>query len=427
MQGLRERLALMVCVSLGTVLFFSLAIVSASERATTWVLGPFVRPPDAQPIIAPKKDSIFQRPGAAPVHWEILHTFNPAAIVRAGKIYVLYRAEDDSGEMKIGGHTSRIGLAQSEDGVHFSREAQPVLYPADDDQKAREANGGCEDPRIVEAEDGSYVMTYTQWNHKTFDAAIATSKDLRTWTKHGPAFAKAFGGRYQDLQYKSAGIVTRLVDSRLVATKINGKYWMYWGEGEIHLATSQNLIDWEPMEDSPGHPKVVLARRKSFFDSKFPEVGPPPVLTPRGIVVIYNGKNADTDRDTSLPPETYSAGEALFSETDPTRLLGRLDQPVLKPELPFERSGQYVAGTTFAEGLVYFKQKWFLYYGCADSLVGVAIGAYPGWVAGSTPEALDCVIAGRRGRRMHPTHPDVTVVTFNPLQITDLGLLHATK
>jgi predicted GH43/DUF377 family glycosyl hydrolase len=64
-----------------------------------------------------------------------------------------------------------------------------------------------------------------------------------------------------------------------------------------------------------------------------------------------------------------------LSGTNPTILLARVDQPVLKPELPFERSGQYIAGTTFVEGIVYFKQKWFLYYGCADSLVGVAVGA----------------------------------------------------
>lgn len=375
-QAPQPRRAWKLCFCAGTALFFSVAMLSAGEEAATWVLGPFVRPPDAKPVIAPKRGSIFQGPGARPIHWEALHTFNPAAIVRAGRIYVLYRAEDDSGEMKIGGHTSRIGLAMSEDGIHFKRDASPVLYPADDDQKAREWEGGCEDPRIVEAEDGSYVLTYTQWNHKTVDSAIATSKDLRTWTKHGPVFAKAFGGRYQNLQYKSAGIVTKLVDGRLVAARINGKYWMYWGEGEIHLATSQNLIDWEPLEDCPGHLMVVLARRKSLFDSKFPEVGPPPILTPRGIIVIYNGKNAETDGDTSLAPGTYSAGEALFSGSDPTQLLAQVDQPVLKPEQPFERSGQYVAGTTFVEGVVYFKRKWFLYYGCADSLVGVAVSAH---------------------------------------------------
>jgi predicted GH43/DUF377 family glycosyl hydrolase len=368
-----------VFLSLAVVALASVAMFSAKNPNASWVLGPFVRPPDAAPVITPNKDTVFQTPGLPPVHWEILHTFNPAAVVRNGKIYVLYRAEDDSGEMKIGGHASRIGLAESDDGIHFKRDPDPVLYPADDSQKAREWPGGCEDPRVVEAEDGTYVMTYTQWNHTSVDAAIATSKDLHTWTKHGPMLGKAFGGRYLNLQYKSAGIVTKLVDGRLIATKIKGKYWMYWGEGEVHLATSQNLIDWEPLEDAPGRPKVLLAGRKLRFDSKFPEVGPPPILTPRGIVVIYNGKNAETEGDPNLAVDTYAAGEALFSAKNPTKLLARLDQPVFKPELPFEKSGQYVAGTTFVEGLVFFKQKWFLYYGCADSLVGVAISSHPGF------------------------------------------------
>jgi beta-1,2-mannosidase len=43
--------------------------------------------------------------------------------------------------------------------------------------------------------------------------------------------------------------------------------------------------------------------------------------------------------------------------------------------MPFERSGQYAAGTTFVEGLVFFQSRWYLYYGCADSLVGVAINS----------------------------------------------------
>jgi predicted GH43/DUF377 family glycosyl hydrolase len=353
------------------------ATLEAGDEAASWRFGPFTRLADARPVIAPDKSSIFQDPVKGPVHWETLHTFNPAAIVRNGKIYVLYRAEDDSGEMKIGGHSSRIGIAESDDGIHFKRDATPVLFAADDDQEAREVNGGCEDPRIVEAEDGTYVLTYTQWNHKSVDAAIATSRDLRIWTKHGPAFAKAYGGRYKDLQYKSAGIVTKFVDGRLLATRIKGKYWMYWGEGEVHLATSQNLIDWDPVEDGHGHLKVVLRKRKGRFDSKFPEVGPPPILTSRGIVVIYNGKNAEEDGDPALAVQTYSVGEALFSATDPEKMEARLGQPAFHPELPFEKSGQYVAGTTFAEGLVYFKGKWFLYYGCADSLVGVAIASSP--------------------------------------------------
>jgi predicted GH43/DUF377 family glycosyl hydrolase len=73
----------------------------------------------------------------------------------------------------------------------------------------------------------------------------------------------------------------------------------------------------------------------------------------------------------SLGPNAYAAGEALFDARDPAHLLRQMETPVLKPEMAYEKTGQYVAGTTFAEGLVYFHDRWFLYYGCADSLVGV--------------------------------------------------------
>ena len=191
------------------------AIALSASAVQEW-LRPFTRPSTGNPVLVPNRDSVFTDPILnARVHWEALHTFNPAAIVRNDKICLLYRAEDDSGQKMIGGHTSRIGLAESTDGVHFVRHPAPVLFPANDDQKDREWPGGCEDPRVVEAEDGTYVVTYTQWNRKTTAAAIATSPDLVTWTKHGPMLAKAKNGKYARLQYKSASIVTRLVHDRL--------------------------------------------------------------------------------------------------------------------------------------------------------------------------------------------------------------------
>ena len=347
---------------------------TTTQPLPKWALGPFVRPAGINPIIKPNPDSTFSDPirGEA-VHWEALHTFNPAAVVRKGKIYVLYRAEDDSGEMKIGLHTSRLGMAESRDGLHFTRSATPVFYPDNDDQKENEWPGGCEDPRITESEDGTYVLTYTQWNRQTFRVGVATSKDLMHWTKHGHVFAKAYGGKYDNLRYKSSGIVTRLHKGRLIAAKIEGKYWMYWGEGTIHLATSRDMVHWDPIEGKDGKPLELIGARPGKFDSAFPEVGPPPVLTRDGVVLLYNGKNSGDNGDTSLGADAYAAGQALFDAHDPRKLLGRLDKPFYKPELPFEMRGQYQGGTTFVEGLVYFKKKWFLYYGCADSLVGVAV------------------------------------------------------
>ncbi|HTU51081.1 MAG TPA: glycoside hydrolase family 130 protein [Acidobacteriaceae bacterium] len=353
---------------------------SAAVAAEPWQIGPFTRPAEGNPVVKPNPESTFMDPVLkTPVHWEALHTFNPAAIVKHGKVVLLYRAEDDSGKMGIGMHTSRLGMAVSSDGIHFTRRAAPVFYPADDDQKANEWPGGVEDPRLVETEDGTYVLTYTQWNRKIARLAVATSKDLIHWTKYGPAFQEALGGKYASRWSKSAGIVTRLDEKkgRLIAAKIEGKYWMYWGEGTVYLATSADLIHWTPVENGSGGLQVLLAPRPGRFDSSFPEGGPPPVLTKYGIVLIYNGRNAEKDGDPKLGPFAYSAGEALFDTHAPAKLLARTDEPVLKPELPYEKTGQYAAGTTFSEGLVYFKGQWMLYYGCADSLVSVAMAPHP--------------------------------------------------
>lgn len=367
-----------VRVLCGTVFaWLCCATLLAQPASSAWVIGPFSRPTSGNPVIAPNPASVFDDPiRHEAVHWEALHTFNPAAIVRNGKVYVLYRAEDNTGEMQIGMHTSRLGLAESDDGIHFTRSATPVFYPAEDGQKDREWPGGVEDPRIVESEGRMYVLTYTQWNRKTYSVGIAASRDLVHWTKYGPAFEDAAGGKYANLKYKSAGIVTHLDKGRLIAARIRGMYWMYWGEGAIHLATSPDLIHWKPVEDAHGEPVELLRSRAGHFDSTFPETGPPPILTKAGIVLIYNGKNAQQGGDPSLGPNAYASGEALFSFDDPSRLIAQTGAPVLKPEMPYEKTGQYTAGTTFAEGLVAFHSQWFLYYGCADSLTAVVISPH---------------------------------------------------
>ena len=364
----------------------ALGLSAQSVPSPVAAIGPFTRPLPA-PILVPQPASTFTDPiTQQPIHWEALHTFNPAAIVREGKVVVLYRAEDNSGSMQIGGHTSRLGLAMTTDGLHFIRLPAPVFFPADDAQKSREWLGGVEDPRLVEAPDGTYILTYTQYNRQTYTIGIATSPDLLHWQKHGPAFQGSANGRYDLLQYKSGGIVTTLVTNpgqvpHLVAAKINGRFWMYWGEITVRLASSLDLIHWTPVEDPATHTAIeVLTKRPGHFDSSFPEVGPPPVLTAGGIVVLYNGKNDPAHGDPALGPSAYAAGEAVFAADDPAHLLSRADTPILKPEKPWEKTGQYTAGTTFAEGLVLFplagKSTWLLFYGCADSAVGLATAPY---------------------------------------------------
>ncbi len=75
--------------------------------------------------------------------------------------------------------TSRIGLATSADGLHFTRSPAPVLYPGPDAFRSLEWEGGCEDPRVVEDEKGTYYMTYTAFDGRMARLLIATSTDLQ--------------------------------------------------------------------------------------------------------------------------------------------------------------------------------------------------------------------------------------------------------
>lgn len=336
----------------------------------SWHIGPFQRADDVNPILAPTSDSLFRCPlQDKDIHWESDHIFNPAAVVRDGKVYLIYRAEDNFGD-GIGMHTSRLGLAISEDGKHFRRNGTPVLFPNNDEQKDFEFPGGCEDPRVVENEDGTYVMTYTQWDRKVATLAIATSKDLLTWKKHGYAFKD--DPNFQRKWSKSGSIVCRREGDKLVATKINGKYWMYWGEGTIQVASSEDLLTWHRVVDNKNEPIHPVKPREWKFDSTLAEPGPPAILTRDGIVLLYNGKNDTEFGDQSVPPRAYSAGQILFDANDPTRVISRTDTPFLTPQRDYEKSGQYSGGTVFIQGLVPFKGQWFLYYGTADSAIGVA-------------------------------------------------------
>ena len=103
-----------------------------------------------------------------------------------------------------------------------------------------------EDPRIVESEDGSYFMTYTAYDGKTARLAIASSVNLFEWIKHGLAFKDE---KHRDLWSKSGAIVAELKGEKVIAKKIEGKYWMYFGDTNLFLATSDNLKDWDILED----------------------------------------------------------------------------------------------------------------------------------------------------------------------------------
>ncbi|MES2777734.1 MAG: glycoside hydrolase family 130 protein [Bacteroidota bacterium] len=355
-------------------LFAQTATPKPIEKLPDWALGPFVRPVGGNPVIAPDSTTSFYDPmQKKKLDWESNDTFNPAAAVKNGKVYVLYRAEDKTG-IKIGSRTSRIGLAESADGISMKRTGKPVLFPGTDGQEEFEWTGGCEDPRVAVTEDGTYLILYTQWNKKTPRIGSATSKDLVNWKKHGPVFQDAYNGKFHNIASKSASVLTTMKNGKLVITKFKGKYWMYWGENHVYAATSDNLVDWKPVVEENGKLKELVSPRRGYFDSHLTECGPPAILTDKGIVLLYNGKNlSGANADPNYTANSYCAGQMLFSKEDPSKFITRLDKPFMVPTDSFEKSGQYPAGTVFIEGLVYFKNKYMLYYGCADSRVAVAV------------------------------------------------------
>lgn len=339
----------------------------AARPDSSWVMLGFEKADANNPVLGPVDTLRFRCPiRGTEVNWAEKDVFNPATVVRNDSLFLIYRAEDVVGRFA---GTSRLGLAVSTDGLVFYRYPEPILYPDEDSLKRWEWEGGVEDPRIVESEDGRYIMTYTAYDGDKARLFVASSDGLFHWRKHGSAFG---GSKYRDMWSKSGAIASRRKGGRLVAEKINGKYWMYWGDKNIHLATSDDLIRWQALEDEKGELKTILPFRPGYFDSDLVEPGPPALITDAGILLIYNGRNFGPVMAPGLPEGTYSAGQALFDAGNPQNLIQRLEHHFFHPEKPYEITGQ-VNNVVFLEGLAFFKGKWFLYYGTADSRIAVAV------------------------------------------------------
>jgi predicted GH43/DUF377 family glycosyl hydrolase len=345
-------------------LFWACSTDKKQGQDNEWALLAFEKIDSVNPVLLPGNNTftcpILQRE----IKWENKDVFNPAAVIKDNKVYLVYRAEDTIGRFN---GTSRLGLAVSEDGYHFIKEPAPVFYPDNDSLKVYEWEGGTEDPRIVESESGEYIMTYTTYDGTTARLCLATSTNLRDWKKLGLVLQGEFKNRWS----KSGAIVARREGSRIIAQKVNNKYWMYFGDTNIFLALSDDLIHWTPVLEN-GDWKPILQPRPKMFDSRLVESGPYALITEKGILLIYNGMNLDSGGDPNHPPGAYCGGQALFDLNDPTKLVNRLDQYFIKPDRPYETTGQ-VNQVCFLEGMVYFKDQWFLYYGTADSKIAVAV------------------------------------------------------
>jgi predicted GH43/DUF377 family glycosyl hydrolase len=289
-----------------------------------------------QPILGPGKN------------WTERGLFNPTAIKAASKTVLLFRAQDRA-------HTSRIGYAESSDGVHFVARSEPVFSPLANYERP----GGVEDPRVVEI-GGTYYLTYTAYDGHSAQLCLATSSDLVHWERKG-VILPAYKGTWNTQWTKSGAILTE---------KINGKWWMYYlgtrtdADGQprdyMGLASSDDLLHWKDATSRP-----VLDRRPGAFDSRVMEPGPAPFLTDAGILLLYNGA------DDHL---VYGPGWILFDRHDPRRVIARADRPFAVPTLPWEKVGN-VPNVIFLEGaIIKVAAKDHLeltgYYGAADKFVG---------------------------------------------------------
>ena len=301
----------------------------ASQSGQQLPFGTWHRSTDA-PVISPAGDG-----------WQSAGTFNPAVTEASGKIVMLYRAQDSQG-------TSRLGYADSADGVHFKRRDEPVLNPSESYEK----KGGVEDPRLVQFGE-TYYLTYTGYNQTDAQLCLAISKDLIHWERKG-IIIPANKGNWNVKWTKSGAIVPE---------KIDGKYWMYFlgtsadDKDQGGLAYSQDLMHWTEATKTP-----VLPVRPGQFDSRVAEPGPAPILTPNGIVLVYNGA------DDKL---VYRTGVAIFDRKNPRKLLWRSDRPIFQPEKDWEKVGQ-VPNVVFVEGMVKRGERYLFYYGAADKYIGLA-------------------------------------------------------
>ena len=274
--------------------------------------------------------------------FESAGVFNPAVVKKDGNFVMLYRAQDKAG-------TSRLGFATSADGIAFTRRSSPVMEPEADYEKG----GGVEDPRLVNIGD-TYYLTYTGYNKKDAQLCIATSKDLIRWERRG-VIMPAYKGRWNVGWTKSGAIL---------GEKVNGKYWMYYmadSSKDIHemgVAFSDDLINWTEALERP-----VLKHRAGYFDATVVEPGPPPFMTPDGILLIYNGADERS---------VYATGWVLFDKNDPRKVVMRSDKPIFNVAQSWEKEGQ-VPNVVFVQGAVRENDRWLFYYGGADKYIGVAM------------------------------------------------------
>lgn len=227
---------------------------------------------------------------------------------------------------------NHLRLAWSEDGIHFSVDPSPILQGEDE-----LSNLGVNDPRVLFL-DGEYKIIYTANSLWGINMRLATTKN---W-KH--------------IEYQGIIFPPDNKDVALFPEKINGRYaclhrpaGIYFGGHDLWLAYSPDLLHW-------GDHKLVATRRKGMWDSERIGCGAEPIRTESGWLQIYHGSDG----------KDYCLGALLMDLADPSKVIARSNQPIMKPSQSYELVG-YFNNVVFSNGLVQIDDDTvYLYYGGAD-------------------------------------------------------------
>ena len=257
-------------------------------------------------------------------------------------------ADKDTRLFKVGTETfltsmSHLRWARSRDGVHFDVDATPALAPAH-----LLESFGVEDARITEI-DGKYWINYTAVSPHGIATALASSDDLVTIERHGIIFSPS----NRDVTFFPAKIGGRYVAHHRPMPE-------HVGRPAIWYATSPDMLSW-------GDHRLVATQRPGHWDDEKIGGGAPPVL------VSFRGKPAwlAVYHGVTSSPLTYSLGALVLDHEDPSRVLGRSREPILKPEAPFEVRG-FFGNVVFTCGVTVDGDTMRIYYGAADGVTALA-------------------------------------------------------
>lgn len=296
-------------------------------------------------VLRPKENPILM---PVPHHsWESKATFNPGAVVLDGRVHLLYRA------MSLE-NTSVLGYAMSRDGIHIAERApEPAYVPREpfEQKLVPGGNSGCEDPRLTVMGDRVYML-YT-----AFDGRNPPRVAL-TWILTADFLAQRW--RWAKPVLLSPPAIADK-DACLFPEKVRGQYFLIHRSGDDIDSSFSSTLDFDGQTWLEEYRWIPT--RPGRWDGKKVGIAAPPIKTEGGWVLFYHGVSAEDG--------VYRVGAVLLDPADPTNLIARLDEPLFAPEAPYEREG-HVRNVVFPCGAVLLGERFFLYYGGADTVSGVA-------------------------------------------------------